>query len=82
MIPAPELCLGYPGLNKTNFDNAQPRAELWAAAQLTRVRTPIARYTDTPGLVATAEVRAPEGPFIIALGAGPHRAGNLVNSRP
>ena len=43
------------------------------------MRTPIVRYSDSPALVATAEVRAPEEPFVIVLGAGPRRAGDLVS---
>ena len=74
----PDLCLGHPGVNETNIGDVQPRAELWAAARLARVRNPVIRFTDGPGLVATFEVRAPGGPFIIALGAGPRRAGDLV----
>ena len=67
-----------PASTRRNFDDVQPRAELWAAARLARVRKPVIRYTDGPGLVATSEVRAPGGPFIIALGASPRRAGDLV----
>jgi hypothetical protein len=73
-----DIRLGHPGINETNFGNGQPRAELWAAARLARVRKPVIRHTDGPGLVATSEVRAPGGPFIIALGAGPRRAGDLI----
>ena len=78
MLPEPDLRLGYPGVNKTNFGDVQPLAELRAAARLARVRKPVIRYTDGPGLVTTSEVRAPGGPFIIALGAGPRHAGDLV----
>jgi hypothetical protein len=66
------------GIKETNFGDVQPQAELWAAARLARVRKPVIHYTDGPGLVATSEVRAPGGPFIIVLGAGPRRAGDLV----
>ena len=79
VIPEPKLCLGNPGVNKTNFNDAQPRAELWAAARLASVRTPITRYTDTLGSVAMAKVRAPGGPSIIIFGAGPRCAGDLVS---
>ena len=78
MLPELDLCLGHPGVNKTNFGNVQPRAELWAAARLARLPKPVIRYTDGPGMVAMSEMRAPGGPFIIALGASPRRADDLV----
>ena len=83
VLPEPDLCLGHHGVNETNLGDVQPRAELWAAARLARVRKPVIRYTDGPVLVATSEVRAPGGPFIIALGAGPGvRAISSPNSHP
>ena len=51
VLPKPDIRLGHPGVNETNFGNVQSRAELWAAARLARVRKPVIRYTDRPGLV-------------------------------